>query len=180
VAPFRITVDIIFKNPTSIKIPPSTPGVALALECPLTGLCVHGLGMVGDTFLSPVVRGLQRRSFRLIYAINEECFESCEILAEIIFEAGSRLRRIEERAFRWTDLSAITIPSSVKEIGASCFSSCRYLSQVLFDPKSRLRRIRYGALCMRDMLLMSQRMLFGPADTKVYIPIGRKSRPDMN
>jgi hypothetical protein len=72
-----------------------------------------------------------------IEVIGEDCFHECKSLYEVIFETGSKLQRIERRAFFWSGLKKMTIPSSVEVIGEYCFESCGSLSEVTFEGSVR-------------------------------------------
>jgi hypothetical protein len=61
------------------------------------------------------------------------------------FESVQRLVRIEEWAFRESELNGIIIPSSVEVIGCRCFSRCKSLLSVTFKSVSRLVRIEKWA-----------------------------------
>jgi hypothetical protein len=77
-----------------------------------------------------------------IEIIGALCFSHSKSLWGISFEAGSRLRRIEEGAFEMcSSLKSITIPASVEILGTKCFCECRSLLTVLFESHSQLRRI---------------------------------------
>jgi hypothetical protein len=73
--------------------------------------------------------------------IGKGCFSQCTSLCEVIFEAGSSLRRIESNAFKGINVRRIIIPSSVEEIGEYCFTGCGSLCEVIFETGSRLREI---------------------------------------
>jgi hypothetical protein len=48
-------------------------------------------------------------------------------------EPGSRLSRLEARAFSETGLISIHLPASVSVIGSFCFSGCGSLTSITFD-----------------------------------------------
>jgi hypothetical protein len=78
--------------------------------------------------------------------IGEDCFSGCKGLRKITFETGSKLQRIEKRAFTWTSIEeTIQIPSSVEFIGEYCFSSCKGLRKVTLEEDSRLSEIGSNA-----------------------------------
>lgn len=61
------------------------------------------------------------------------------------FAANSELQIIEDRSFEFSQITSITIPSSVTKIYESAFSSCGKLVQVEFQPNSKLRTIEKSA-----------------------------------
>jgi hypothetical protein len=73
--------------------------------------------------------------------VGPQCFFECTALENLVFEAGSKLERIEERAFsRCTSLKSICIPAPVQEIPEECFFNCQSLVSLTFDSPSRLQR----------------------------------------
>jgi hypothetical protein len=68
-----------------------------------------------------------------VEVLSEMCFFGCGSLSSITFESGSRLSRIESRAFYQTGLIDIIFPASVDVISEGCFSECRSLSPVMFE-----------------------------------------------
>jgi hypothetical protein len=66
--------------------------------------------------------------------------------SSLIFEPGSKLRRIEAHAFaNCSELKSISIPASVESLGEECFAYCNSLSSVIFESGSKLLRIEAGA-----------------------------------
>lgn len=92
------------------------------------------------------VRGLFRLTTKLTIPANIEvlsasCFAHSR-LARVSFEAGSRLKRIEERAFyKCTRLKQIEIPASVELISDGCFIGCSPLSRFSIEEGSVLKVI---------------------------------------
>jgi hypothetical protein len=68
-----------------------------------------------------------------VEVIGEGCFASSQYLCEVMFEEGSKVRRLERRAFLCTDLEKVTIPASVEVIGEECFGCCGYLREVVYE-----------------------------------------------
>jgi hypothetical protein len=68
------------------------------------------------------------------------------MLGEVIFESGSMLRTIGEKAFStfWM-LTAFTVPSSVEIIGDRSFDDCIHLSTATFEETPKLKRISLWA-----------------------------------
>jgi hypothetical protein len=64
----------------------------------------------------------------------------CSGPKEVLFEAGSHLRRIEGFQF-YRSLIRIDIPASVRLIESSAFSGWSGLKEVIFEAESHLRRI---------------------------------------
>jgi hypothetical protein len=77
--------------------------------------------------------------------IGKNCFSGSMFtvsrLCVLEFQAGSKLRRIEEFAFYESDIRKVRIPSSVEFIGKYCFADCKYLCVLEFEPGSQLRRV---------------------------------------
>jgi hypothetical protein len=61
---------------------------------------------------------------RTVEVLGSGCFASCKSLDSVVFEAGSKLRKIESKAFRKTAITEIVIPKYVVLIGAMCFAAC--------------------------------------------------------
>jgi hypothetical protein len=91
-----------------------------------------------------------------VETIGALCFLSCGSLCEMEFEAESRLKRIEQRAFRCTGLRSIRIPASVEVIGPNCFDESGHLREVVFEAGSRLREI--GGFAFRQTGLRTIRI----------------------
>jgi hypothetical protein len=68
-----------------------------------------------------------------------ECFSLCKSLSSIIFESGSRLSRIEARAFYETGLIEMIVPASIEFLGLECFSNCTSLSSITFESGSKFQ-----------------------------------------
>ena len=64
--------------------------------------------------------------------IQDSAFEDCKSLREVIFEEGSRLKKIGVCCFCESGLEEIVIPSSVTGLERSAFSSCKSLKKVTF------------------------------------------------
>jgi hypothetical protein len=80
-----------------------------------------------------------------VQSIGKNCFCKCRSLREVIFEFGSKLRRIEKSAFADTHLKMIRIPSNVQFIGKWCFAQCKCLREIIFEFGSKLQRIEEEA-----------------------------------
>lgn len=66
-------------------------------------------------------------------SVRELCpfvFERCKRLREVIFEDGSRLRKIGKGCFCGSGLEQITLPSAVEEISVDAFQNCERLRKV--------------------------------------------------
>jgi hypothetical protein len=75
-------------------------------------------------------------------AMGIACFAGCKHLLTVGFEAGSRLLRIEQKAFvDCLSLKSICIAASVEVISESSFYGCSSLSQITFESDSRLAEI---------------------------------------
>lgn len=67
--------------------------------------------------------------------ISKCAFQDCKKLAEVVFEEGSRLRKIGEYAFYdCTNLKSINLQEGLEEIGLRAFTNSR-LESIAF-PKS--------------------------------------------
>jgi hypothetical protein len=73
--------------------------------------------------------------------LGRESFSHCGSLDSVAFESGSRLERIDEKAFSESGLKSIVIPSSVVVLGNWSFWQCKSLESVTFEPGSRLELI---------------------------------------
>lgn len=62
-------------------------------------------------------------------------------LKEIIFEEGSRLKKIGPKSFNRSGIERIVIPRGVEEIQESTFSWCTNLKEVVFEEGSELKTI---------------------------------------
>jgi hypothetical protein len=81
-----------------------------------------------------------------VTVVERSAFLSCESLRNLAFEAGSKLSRIERRAFSLCGvLESVVIPRSVEFVGASCFAVCAALAALAFEPGSRLAVVESGA-----------------------------------
>jgi len=63
-----------------------------------------------------------------VYLIDESAFEDCTNLLEVTF--GKNLTSIGRAAFKNTQLSAVDIPTSVKEVHKQAFADCEALATV--------------------------------------------------
>lgn len=73
--------------------------------------------------------------------IGDASFFKCSNLRSVTFKKNSRLKRIEEWAFKETAISHLIIPSSVEIIESSAFEDCNNLALVLFEKNSKLKNI---------------------------------------
>jgi hypothetical protein len=61
----------------------------------------------------------------------------CADCAEVVFENGSKLSRLDDSAFmNCLALVSVLLPPSLKTIGSNCFFGCRALTTVRFEPNS--------------------------------------------
>jgi hypothetical protein len=65
--------------------------------------------------------------------LGKESFCACKSLESVIFENGSRLERIEEKAFYGSGLRSIVIPSSVVVLGKLSLAACSMLESYVFE-----------------------------------------------
>ena len=89
-----------------------------------------------------------------VEVICESCFYACSRLSHVTFGESPRLRLIEPDVFSVPrfcyglaacQLTEITIPDGVEELGGGCFARCKKLLRVVFGESSSLRRI--GPFC---------------------------------
>ncbi|MDR1551232.1 MAG: leucine-rich repeat domain-containing protein [Holosporaceae bacterium] len=72
--------------------------------------------------------------------IGEQAFADCPNLEELKFGANSRLRKLEDGAFKkCTALRLVNIPGRVTDLGEGCFRDCTALYQVKFDRRDETR-----------------------------------------
>jgi hypothetical protein len=82
-----------------------------------------------------------------VEVIGSEGFNHCENLVTVLFTEPSRLRTIEDGAFKHTGLTSITIPASVERLGVfvpggdGVLEHCPNLVTVMFTEPSCLRTI---------------------------------------
>ena len=62
--------------------------------------------------------------------IAEDAFRGWTGLEEIVFEPGSRLERIGDRALAGTALRELFAPKGLKELGDGVFADCKELKEV--------------------------------------------------
>jgi hypothetical protein len=102
-------------------------------------VCRRRIKIVGGVIrsLSAVLRpaGLVWRcwfplSIEMIY---ESCFSSCKSLASVIFDANSRLSRLEKDEFYGSGFRSIHFPGSLEVICESCFSSGKSLAPLCWN-----------------------------------------------
>ncbi|MBF9646338.1 leucine-rich repeat protein [Streptococcus pseudopneumoniae] len=63
----------------------------------------------------------------------------------IIFDKGSQLEKIEDRAFDFSELEEIELPASLEYIGTSAFSFSQKLKKLTFSSSSKLELISHEA-----------------------------------
>ena len=63
----------------------------------------------------------------------------------IIFENGSQLEKIEDKAFNFSELEEIELPASLEYIGTSAFSFSQKLKKLTFSSSSKLELISHEA-----------------------------------
>jgi hypothetical protein len=79
---------------------------------------------------------------RQIEVLGESCLEQCPLIARVVFEEGSRLRRICKSAlFHCCSLKSISIPASVEQIDDAAFTDCHELESCDIPEDSILKRI---------------------------------------
>jgi hypothetical protein len=82
---------------------------------------------------------------RTVDVLGSGCFASCKSLDLVVFEAGSRLRKIESKGFQKTAITEIVIPKCVVLIGVMCFAACQSLTAIAFEAESQLKRVESQA-----------------------------------
>jgi hypothetical protein len=77
-----------------------------------------------------------------VEALGESCFESSDRITRVVFEEGSKLRRICKSAlFGCKSLKDIFLPASVEEIEDAAFRDCVELESCQIPQDSILKRI---------------------------------------
>lgn len=59
-----------------------------------------------------------------VEVIEQGAFRKCENLKRVSFQARSRLEKIGVECFEYSGLEEITLPASVREVGAEAFECC--------------------------------------------------------
>jgi hypothetical protein len=78
--------------------------------------------------------------------LGKSCFESCEHLAQVLFDAASKLRRMSCSAFsKCGSLASIAIPASVENIEDEAFNECNAMDYCLMDEDASLIKIGNAA-----------------------------------
>jgi hypothetical protein len=80
-----------------------------------------------------------------VETIRVECFAHSTFVGAITFEAGSRLRRLDSRAFCQSLIQSIEIPSLVEVLPESWLRFCVILSTFMLTVDSKLRTIETDA-----------------------------------
>ena len=62
--------------------------------------------------------------------IMDDAFRGWTNLREVVFESGSRLRRVGDHAFAGTTLRGFAAPEGLREIGICAFMGCKNLREV--------------------------------------------------
>jgi hypothetical protein len=105
-----------------------------------------------------------------IETLGDGCFSWYDGLLSLVFEPGSKLKRIGARAFiDCSELESICIPASVEILCAHCFEGCCSLSSLTFEADSKLNEIEANvfACCGVELLLIpaSVKKIHGSAFT---------------
>lgn len=83
-----------------------------------------------------------------ITEIGENAFEGCRNLRKVVFAPGSRLRKINKRAFIWCEnLKIMEFPPLLQEIGDHAFAYCSSLKTVTFPASLRKIGMNAFSLC---------------------------------
>jgi hypothetical protein len=147
---------------TSITIPASTQEIdgSAFLGCPLETIRVapesQHFVVEGNLLLTAngtvIVRYFGREPRMIVSkhveVFGESCFESCDMVEQIVFEEESKLRRICKSALSAChSLKSISIPASVEEIEDAAFKDCTELESCEIPENSILGRIGKEAFC---------------------------------
>jgi hypothetical protein len=140
----------------SIRIPASVDEVdgSAFVGCPLLvievaagnrNFRIEG-GLLRTTDGTTIVRyfGREREVIvpKTVEIVGKSCFESWNHFERVVFENGSKLRRISPSAFSGCEfLTSISIPASVEMIGDSAFKKCDSLAECLVDENAVLGKI---------------------------------------
>lgn len=68
----------------------------------------------------------------LIVEYDDSCLYNATDIVTLPLEQSRALKRIGKNAFQFTNITDVTIPENVTEIGASAFLSCRQLKEITF------------------------------------------------
>jgi len=75
-----------------------------------------------------------------VESITESAFRDCSSLTSVTFEPNSKLKTIEENAFRSSGLNSINLPASIETIARWAFDHC-VLTSATFEVNSKLKTI---------------------------------------
>ena len=76
-----------------------------------------------------------------INRIGKNAFADDNALATVVFEEGSCIEIIEEKAFKSSGVNSISFPKSLAFIGKEAFNKCSALTEVFFEEDSDLQYI---------------------------------------
>ena len=93
-----------------------------------------------------------------VYSIGESAFKDCSSLSEVVFEKEigiySQLSYIEDSAFyNCSNLTSLTIPSSIFFVDKYAFAHCSNLEYVIFEENSMLCNVMDYAFAYCDNLI---------------------------
>lgn len=65
-----------------------------------------------------------------VISIDKKAFGSCTSLSTVVLSASSKLKTVNEQAFRSSAITEINLPESTNLLGSSAFSGCKQLKRV--------------------------------------------------
>ena len=103
---------------------------------------------------------------KLVTDISSNCFQGCNNLSRIIFDASSVLTSIGSNAFQDSSLNSITIPASVTSIDGVAFDGCSSLTSILVPSG-----ITYGIYTFQSTDALSNVFFYNKTNKKFYIGV---------
>lgn len=79
----------------------------------------------------------------IIDEINEGATESHGLLTTLHFTEDTQMKKIGNRAFKWSELSYIKLPNTIEYIGEEAFYSCK-LNEIIIQENINNKEIYYG------------------------------------
>lgn len=80
----------------------------------------------------------------IIDEINEGATESHALLTTLHFTEDTQMKKIGNRAFKWSELSYIKLPNTIEYIGEEAFYSCK-LNEIIIQENINNKEIYYGS-----------------------------------
>ena len=87
-----------------------------------------------------------------VVSIGMQAFSGDTNLTEITFAKDGALSRLNNKAFAYCGITAMTIPSSIQSMGEEVFKNCTKLESVTFEENSKLNALTAWAFAGADNL----------------------------